>query len=100
MSSDDSHCEYQHFKLHNWKFCLILVEQMIAFKDEHAIDLTCEEVLNNAVVVITHSPQILTEHHQMKCCVCQLEEGIQGWETTIDASYGSVVSRDYPFLHT
>ena len=77
MSADDNRCEYQHFKLQNWKFCLILAEQMIAFKDEHAIDLTHEAILNNFIAVIPQSSKILMEHHRLTYWVCQLEEKIQ-----------------------
>jgi hypothetical protein len=59
------------------KFCLILAKQMIAFKDEQALDLTREAELNSAIVIIAHSPKIIQERHRLRCCVCQLEERIQ-----------------------
>lgn len=77
MSADDDHCQYRRFKLHNWKFRLILAEQMIAFKDELAVDLTREAELNSAIWNIAHSPAIIQNRHRRTCCVCQLEEGIQ-----------------------
>ena len=50
---------------------------LIAFKDAYAIDLTHKAVLNNSIVDIPHSSKIITESHQLTCCVCRLEEGIQ-----------------------
>jgi len=77
MSADDDHCQYRHFKLHNWKFRLILAEQMIAFKDELAVDLTREAQLSSAIWNIAHAPAMIRERHRLTCCMCQLEEGIQ-----------------------
>jgi len=46
ISVDDDLCTHKRFKLNNWKFCLILAEEMIQFKDEHVVDHIAQAALN------------------------------------------------------
>ena len=46
MSVDNDLCTHKWFNLNNWKFCLMLAEEMIQFKDEHVVDHIAQAALN------------------------------------------------------
>jgi hypothetical protein len=78
MSSEDNNSGSRRFALSNWKFRLILSEQMIAFRDEHSVDIAREEALAfSASQFHGHNPCEVPKGFRAMCCVCRLEEGFQ-----------------------
>jgi len=77
MPFDDDLCTHKRFKLNNWKFRLMLAEEMIQFKDEHAVDHIAQAALNISADVNNHSPTMIRSDLRVKCCVCSLEHMIQ-----------------------
>jgi hypothetical protein len=77
VSVDDDLCANRRFKLNNWRFRLMLAEEMIQFKDEHAVDHIFEAVLNISAISNNHSPAMIQSDLRVKCCVCSLEQMIQ-----------------------
>ncbi len=52
---------YRRFHQNNWNFCLILAEQMIAFKDERTVNLVAQANQNSTFDVANHSPHAMLE---------------------------------------
>lgn len=52
---------YRRFHQNNWNFCLILAEQMIAFKDERTVNLVAQANQNSTFDVANHSPHAMPE---------------------------------------
>lgn len=67
------------FHLNNAQFHWGLAEEMLAFRDESAVNFFHKAQLSNHMEsLIIHSPQILPPKVKNICCVCQLE--IQFWK--------------------
>ncbi len=77
MSVDNDLCTHKRFKLNNWKFSLMLAEEMIQFKDEHAVDHITQAALNISADDNNHSPTMIRSNLRVKCCVCSVEHMIQ-----------------------
>ena len=68
----------RRFNLTNWKFRLILSEEMIAFRDESSDNFSQENELANSLAKLEgHNPGSVPSGFRVKCCVCRLEEGFQ-----------------------
>jgi len=79
MSAIDVYCNHQHFIMTNWKFQMILANQLIQFHDETSVDLVAEARLNRSVdrIMTTsdHIPVAIAADSRVKCCICKIEDG-------------------------
>ena len=72
MSSKDGHDE--RLQLPNWKFCIILAEEVNAFKDESACDCVTEARIQQSMVLTGHCPTLIPEGFCPFYCVCKLKD--------------------------
>ena len=72
MSVKDEECMPRRFKLNNWKFQLLLAEEMTKLKDEHSVSHFSKLALSNSPLN-DHVPCQVQAGLHVRCCVCALE---------------------------
>jgi hypothetical protein len=78
MAASDNNAVMRRFTLSNWKFRLILSKQLIAFCDEHSVNIVRkQELAISASKSHGHYPGSVPKGFRGMCCVCCLEEGFQ-----------------------
>jgi hypothetical protein len=62
--------------MQSFKFCWGLVEELLCFRDESAVDFVSEQQLSNktALIIAGHQPQSIPRKVKIMCCVCNLEQ--------------------------
>jgi hypothetical protein len=78
MAASETTVGFRRFVLPNWKFRLILCEQLISFRDESSVNVAQEEALVASIFKTPeHQPAPVPTGYRGMCCVCRLEEGFQ-----------------------
>ena len=67
----------KQFKHENWKFCITLAEQLVAFQDILSVDIFAEAQLNHqSMITAGHQQKEIPHGFLILCCVCKFEDGI------------------------
>jgi hypothetical protein len=78
MAAQDDCAGMRRFPLTNWKFRLILSEQMIVFRDKTSVNFSQEhEFATSSSKLEGHHPGAVPSGFRVKCCVCRLEDGFE-----------------------
>lgn len=67
--------DHRYMKTNSY-FCISLAEEMLAFRDESAVNVILEARLNQSALMVSsvHGMAVAQRSGKMGCCLCQLEK--------------------------